>query len=109
MSLSLTSGSIVICSEHRIRQSPLRTSSSRPLSLSSCSKQLCLHQFSHISRPIKVTARSVMKMSAETISSGVPNNTMKLLFVEMGVGYDQDEYDQIYSQNFASCIGHTPI
>ncbi|KAG7593245.1 hypothetical protein ISN45_Aa01g020530 [Arabidopsis thaliana x Arabidopsis arenosa] len=30
-----------------------------------------------------------METTAETISGGVPNNTMKLLFVEMGVGYDQ--------------------
>ncbi|KAL9308231.1 hypothetical protein AtEden1_Chr1g0037811 [Arabidopsis thaliana] len=88
MSISLTSGSIVICSEHRICQSPLylRTSSSQPLSLFSCNKQLSLHQFTHISRTIKVTARSAMMTTAETISSGVPNNTMKLLFVEMGVG-----------------------
>jgi len=88
MSISLTSGSIVICSEHRICQSPLylRTSSSQPLSLFSCNKQLSLHQFTHISRTIKVTARNAMMTTAETISSGVPNNTMKLLFVEMGVG-----------------------
>jgi len=51
-----------------------------------CNKQLSLHQFTHISRTIKVTARSAMMTTAETISSGVPNNTMKLLFVEMGVG-----------------------
>ncbi|KAG7593244.1 hypothetical protein ISN45_Aa01g020510 [Arabidopsis thaliana x Arabidopsis arenosa] len=89
MSLSLISGSILICPELHQSPSYLRISSSPPLSLSSPSKSSSPHQFSQISRPIKVTARSAM----ETISGGVPNNTMKLLFVEMGVGYDQHGQD----------------
>ena len=93
MSLSLISGSIHICAELRLRQSQscLTISSSRPKFLSSRSKQFSLDHF-QISRPIKVIARSAMETTAETITGGVPNNTMKLLFVEMGVGYDQHGY-----------------
>ncbi|KAG7598590.1 hypothetical protein ISN44_As06g028190 [Arabidopsis suecica] len=83
MSLSLISGSILICPDLRRSPSYLRIASS-PSSLP---------QFSQLSRPIKVTARSAMETTAETISGGVPNNTMKLLFVEMGVGYDQHGQD----------------
>ncbi|AEE31032.1 50S ribosomal protein L34 [Arabidopsis thaliana] len=95
MSLSLISGSIHICAELRLRQSPscLTISSSRPKFLSSRSKQFSLDHFPQISRPIKVIARSAMETTAETITGGVPNNTMKLLFVEMGVGYDQHGQD----------------
>lgn len=94
MSLSLiTAGSILICPDLRLRQSPssLTISSSRSLSLSSSSHR----EIS--SRLIKVTA---MERTAETISGGVPNNTMKLLFVEMGVGYDQHGYGLIQFFNF---------
>lgn len=51
-----------------------------------------------------------METTAETISGGVPNNTMKLLFVEMGVGYDQHGYGLIqffsfsYSQNIETDV-----
>ncbi|XP_024008882.1 uncharacterized protein LOC18992186 isoform X1 [Eutrema salsugineum] len=95
MTLSLISGSILICPDLRLRQSPsyLRISTSRPLCLSSRSKPSSLHQFSQISQPIKITARGAMETTAETISGGVPNATMKLLFVEMGVGYDQHGQD----------------
>ncbi|KFK44731.1 hypothetical protein AALP_AA1G295400 [Arabis alpina] len=34
-----------------------------------------------------------METTTTTISHGVPNSTMKLLFVEMGVGYDQHGQD----------------
>ena len=86
MSLSLvTAGSILIRPNLRLRQSHLTISSSPSLSLSSSSHR-------KISRLIKVNA---METKAETISGGVPNNTMKLLFVEMGVGYDQHGYWQI--------------
>lgn len=104
MSLSLiTAGSILICPDLRLRQSPssLTISSSRSLSLSSSSHR----EIS--SRLIKVTA---MERTAETISGGVPNNTMKLLFVEMGVGYDQHGYGLIqffsfsYSQNIETDV-----
>uniref|UniRef100_A0A1J3I8J3 50S ribosomal protein L34, chloroplastic n=1 Tax=Noccaea caerulescens TaxID=107243 RepID=A0A1J3I8J3_NOCCA len=92
MPLSLISGSIIICPELRLRQSPSfsRISSSRPLFLSSHSKQSFIPR---ISRPIKVTSISAMETTAETITGGVPNAAMKLLFVEMGVGYDQHGQD----------------
>ncbi|EOA37554.1 hypothetical protein CARUB_v10011826mg [Capsella rubella] len=88
----LISGSILISPNLRLRQSPSPLLS-RPFSLSSCSKQFSVHQSSPISRSIKVTARSAMETKEETVSGGVPNNTMKLLFVEMGVGYDQHGQD----------------
>lgn len=88
MSLSSFSTWILISSDHRFRQSPF--SSSPPLSLPSRSKPSSLHQFPQISRPIKITAMETT--TAETITVGVPNSTMKLLFVEMGVGYDQHGY-----------------
>ncbi|CAA7028717.1 unnamed protein product [Microthlaspi erraticum] len=95
MSLSLISGSnsIIHCPNlHLRRQSPSfsRISSSLPLSLTSRSKQSFLHQFPRNPRPIKVGA---METTAETISGSVPNAAMKLLFVEMGVGYDQHGQD----------------
>lgn len=99
MSLSLISSSILICPELRLRHSP--SPLSRPFALSSRSNQFSIHQFSQIPRSTKVTARDAMETTAETISGGVPNNTMKLLFVEMGVGYDQHGYVQI-SQFFST-------
>ncbi|KAF8107853.1 hypothetical protein N665_0116s0058 [Sinapis alba] len=87
MSLSLISaGSILICPDLRQPPSYLTISSSRLFSLSSSSHR-------KITLPIKVTTRGAMETAAETISGGVPNNTMKLLFVEMGVGYDQHGQD----------------
>ncbi|KAL1208458.1 hypothetical protein V5N11_029682 [Cardamine amara subsp. amara] len=90
MSISSISSSIPIYSELHLRQFPpySRIYLSRPQPLSFRSKQ-----FSQISRPIKVTARGAMETTAEKVSGGVPNNTMKLLFVEMGVGYDQHGQD----------------
>ncbi|CAN6872532.1 unnamed protein product [Brassica oleracea] len=90
MSLSLiTAGSIVICPNFRLRQPPSY------LTISSSRSSFILASSNHrkITLPIKVTARGDMETAAETISSGVPNNTMKLLFVEMGVGYDQHGQD----------------
>ncbi|XP_010478260.1 PREDICTED: uncharacterized protein LOC104757232 isoform X1 [Camelina sativa] len=94
MSLSLISDSIhLICADLRL----LRQSPSRSFSLSLRSKQFSVHQLSQISRSIKVTARDgameTTTTAEETVSGGVPNNTMKLLFVEMGVGYDQHGQD----------------
>ncbi|CAH2034224.1 unnamed protein product [Thlaspi arvense] len=103
MSVSLITGSILTFPDLRLRPSPsyLTISSPRTLSLSSRSKPSSLHQFSQISPPIKITARGAMETTAETISGGVPNATMKLLFVEMGVGYDQHGYLQIYVCDFS--------
>ncbi|CAH8298966.1 unnamed protein product [Eruca vesicaria subsp. sativa] len=85
MSLSLiTPGSILTSPDLRLRQSPSYLSISSSLSLSFNSHREI------IPRPIKATA---METTAETIPRGVPNNTMKLLFVEMGVGYDQHGQD----------------
>ncbi|CAN8290942.1 unnamed protein product [Cochlearia groenlandica] len=94
MTLSLITGSILIFPDLRLRQSPPYSTISSSQQLSFSNKLFSTHRFRQISLPIKLTARSAMETTAaETISGGVPNATMKLLFVEMGVGYDQHGQD----------------